>query len=63
MWKNCVDFSCHVNEKILSPAVSSFQVVKKAVEMTSMMKEKWQTNDWQMKTGLGIKWMHNLTPG
>lgn len=30
--KNCVDSSCHVNENILSLAVSNFQVIK-AVEM------------------------------
>lgn len=33
MWKNGVDFCCHVNEKILSLAVSNFQVTKAAVEM------------------------------
>lgn len=31
--ENCVDFSCCVNENILSPAVSNFQVIKEALEM------------------------------
>lgn len=28
-----------------------------------MMREKWQANNWQIKTGLECKWIHNLTPG